>query len=111
LKVSKLTFARWCDYYSLVADESTDITSTAQMCIFAHDVTCDSEALEGLLSLPSMPGQTKGSNSIQALLGNLQMHNLEPHKLMGTDIDVAISTTGSRIVGNAAFQAYCHVSE
>jgi hypothetical protein len=77
-----------------------DVTSTEQMCIFAHDVTCESEVLEGL---PTMQGQTKRPDSIQALLGSLQKNNLDPHKLVGTDIDVVISTIGSRIVWNIAF--------
>jgi hypothetical protein len=83
-----------CDYYSMVA----------QMCIFAHDVTCDSEVPEGRLDLPSVPGQTKRPRSIQALLGSLQKHSLEPHKLVGTVIDVAISTIGSTIVWNLVYK-------
>jgi hypothetical protein len=30
-----------CVYYSLAVDESLDVTSAAQMCIFAHGITSD----------------------------------------------------------------------
>jgi hypothetical protein len=80
----------------LVVDESTSLP-TAQVYIFALDVTSDSELLEGLVDLPSMQGQTKGHNSIQALY-SLQTHNLELHKRVGIVINVALSVIGSRVV-------------
>jgi hypothetical protein len=51
-----------CLYYSLTVDESTDITSTSQMCIVARRVKCDVQVFEDLVDRHSMLGQTKGSN-------------------------------------------------
>nr|XP_022902476.1 EPM2A-interacting protein 1-like [Onthophagus taurus] len=41
-------------------DESTDISSTAQLLIFIRGVTQDFEVLEELLRMCSLKGQTKG---------------------------------------------------
>ena len=49
------------DFFFLLAlDESTDISSTAQLLIFIRGVTQDFEVLEELLGMWSLKGQTKG---------------------------------------------------
>jgi hypothetical protein len=45
-----------------------------------------------------MQGQTEGSYFIQALLCNLQKHNLELSKLVGIFTDGALSIVSSRMV-------------
>jgi hypothetical protein len=44
-----------CVYCSLTVHESPDFISTAQICIFAHGVTCDVEVFEELIDLHSVP--------------------------------------------------------
>jgi hypothetical protein len=57
-------FMAWCSvkvqgqlYLLLVTDESTDITSIAQMCIFAHGI--NTMLSEEFVNLHSKQGQTK----------------------------------------------------
>jgi len=73
-----------CVYCSLNADESMDITSTAQICIFARDVRSDFEVFEEHGDLHSMQGHTKGCDFIHALLYSLQKHNPELCNLVGS---------------------------
>jgi len=47
-----------CVYYSLVVNESKDITSIAKMCILAHGITFDFEVFEELADVHSVQGQT-----------------------------------------------------
>jgi hypothetical protein len=81
-----------CVHFSLAADETTDITSTVQICIFAHSVSSDFQVFEGL---HSMQGHTKGLDFIQALLCSLQKHNFELSKFVGTVTDATPFMIGS----------------
>ncbi|CAB3225797.1 unnamed protein product [Arctia plantaginis] len=59
-------------------DESTDISSTAQLLIFIRGVTQDFEVLEELLGMCSLKGQTRGVDilyfwmSVQKLIWTYQ---------------------------------------
>jgi hypothetical protein len=99
-KTLKLNFPRYSvNYYLLTVYLLTDITLTAQMCIlvFAHCVTSDFEVLE-LVDFQSVQGQANGLDFSQALLCNLQKHNLELSKLMGMVSDSAPSLIGYKMV-------------
>ncbi|CAK1590621.1 unnamed protein product [Parnassius mnemosyne] len=56
------------EFFSLALDESTDISSTAQLLIFIRGVTKDFEVLEELLGMCSLKGQTRGVDILNVLL-------------------------------------------
>jgi hypothetical protein len=74
LSLNQMTVQRYVDVDDV--DESTYITSTAQMCIFVCGVTPNYEVCEELVD-HSIQGQTMGQDFIQASLCTLQKHNLE----------------------------------
>jgi hypothetical protein len=77
--------AGWCY-------ESVDITSVAQMCIFARDATSVLKCFEELVDLHSMQGWRRGLDFIQPLLCSFHKHSLELPKLVG------FMTDGSEVV-------------
>lgn len=48
-------------YFSLAADESTDISSIAQLMIFFRGITDNFEVIEEMLAIKSLKGQAKGN--------------------------------------------------
>jgi putative ubiquitin-RnfH superfamily antitoxin RatB of RatAB toxin-antitoxin module len=91
------TIFKNCIKFSLAVDESTDVTSIAQLCIYARCITSDYEIFEELLELYPMKDQTRGSDLLQALLSSIQKHNLDLSKLSGIVTDGAPSMIGSKI--------------
>nr|XP_022915286.1 general transcription factor II-I repeat domain-containing protein 2A-like [Onthophagus taurus] len=75
-------------------DESTDISSTAQLLIFIRDVTQDFEVLEELLGMCSLKGQTKGVDILNVLLDECSKTDLDLSKLSGVATDGAPSMIG-----------------
>ena len=69
----------------LAPNQSTVINSTAQTCLFSHNVIPDSQVFE---VSPLKGSSYKGSDFIQKLLCSLQKQNLESSKLVGTVTDV-----------------------
>jgi len=76
-----------CVYFALTVDQSTDITSTAQMCTTS----------EKLVDLHSMQGQAKGPDFIQELLCSFLKHNSEISKLVDTVLDGAPCSTNGMV--------------
>nr|XP_022905226.1 general transcription factor II-I repeat domain-containing protein 2-like [Onthophagus taurus] len=72
-------------------DESTDISSTAQLLIFIRGVTQDFEVLEELLGMCSLKGQTKGVDILNVLLDECSKTDLDLSKLSGVATDGAPS--------------------
>uniref|UniRef100_H3A0C3 DUF4371 domain-containing protein n=1 Tax=Latimeria chalumnae TaxID=7897 RepID=H3A0C3_LATCH len=54
-------------YFSLAANKSTDVTSTAQLLIFVHGITADFEVYEELVGMSSLQRQTKVSDILNGL--------------------------------------------
>ncbi|XP_072397918.1 general transcription factor II-I repeat domain-containing protein 2-like [Diabrotica undecimpunctata] len=75
-------------------DESTDISSTAQLLIFIRGVTQDFEVLEELLGMCSLKGQTKGVDILNVLLDECSKTDLDLSKLSGVATDGAPSMIG-----------------
>ncbi|CAB3241767.1 unnamed protein product [Arctia plantaginis] len=75
-------------------DESTDISSTAQLLIFIRGVTQDFEVLEELLGMCSLKGQTRGVDILNVLLDECSKTNLDSSKLSGVATDGAPSMIG-----------------
>lgn len=86
-----------CIKFSLAVDESTDVTSIAQLCIYARCVTSNFEIFEEFVELYPMKDQTRGSDLLQALLSSMQKHNLDLSKLAGIVTDGAPSMIGTKI--------------
>ena len=51
-----------CTYFSLQFDESTDMTDTAQLCIFIRMVFNDMSAKEEFLTIISLKGKSRGED-------------------------------------------------
>ncbi|CAK1593792.1 unnamed protein product [Parnassius mnemosyne] len=75
-------------------DESTDISSTAQLLIFIRGVTQDFEVLEELLGMCSLKGQTRGVDILNVLLDECSKTDLDLSKLSGVATDGAPSMIG-----------------
>ncbi|CAK1586966.1 unnamed protein product [Parnassius mnemosyne] len=75
-------------------DESTDISSIAQLLIFIRGVTQDFELLEGLLGMCSLKGQTRGVDILNVLLDECSKTDLDLSKLSGIATDGAPSMIG-----------------
>ncbi|XP_072377718.1 general transcription factor II-I repeat domain-containing protein 2-like [Diabrotica undecimpunctata] len=75
-------------------NESTDITSTAQLLIFIRGVTQDFEVLIELLGMCSLKGQTKGVDILNVLLDECSKTDLDLSKLSGVATDGAPSMIG-----------------
>lgn len=82
------------EFFSLALDESTDISSTAQLLIFIRGVTQDFEVLEELLGMCSLKGQTKGVDILNVLLDECSKTDLDLSKLSGVATDGAPSMIG-----------------
>ncbi|KAG6445807.1 hypothetical protein O3G_MSEX004113 [Manduca sexta] len=82
------------EFFSLALDESTDISSTAQLLIFIRGVTQDFEVYEELLGMCSLKDQTKGVDILNALLDECSETDLDLSKLSGVTTDGAPSMIG-----------------
>jgi len=84
--------------------KSMNIISTAQICIFACDITSDFEVSEEHVDLHSMQEQTKTSDFIQELLCDSQKQNSELCKLMGV---VTVGMPSMKMVWCLLFTSKC----
>ncbi|KAF0751864.1 zinc finger BED domain-containing protein 5-like [Aphis craccivora] len=78
-----------CVYFSLQFDESTDITDTAQLCIFIRLVFSNFNSKEELLTIIPMKSTTRGVDIYQAFINFVNKSNLPLYKL------VCITTDGA----------------
>ncbi|XP_071050799.1 general transcription factor II-I repeat domain-containing protein 2-like [Onthophagus taurus] len=90
-------------------DESTDISSTAQLLIFTRGVTQDFEVLEELLGMCSLKGQTKGVDILNVLLDECSKTDLDLSKLSGVATDGAPSMIGIIKCNRRVFIDFCYV--
>lgn len=89
------TKSRSFEYFSIALDESTDISSTAQLLIFLRGVTQNFEVSEELIGMSSLTSQTKGSDMLEALLEKCSIMDLDLTKISGITTDGAPSMVGS----------------
>ena len=63
-------------FYSLVLDESTDQTDTAQLAIFVQGVDSNFDAAEEILSIVSLKDRTTGEDIFKTLKNVLEFCDL-----------------------------------
>ncbi|XP_074033766.1 general transcription factor II-I repeat domain-containing protein 2-like [Leptinotarsa decemlineata] len=85
---------KMCPEAAKTLDESTDISSTAQLLIFIRGVTQDFEVLEELFGMCSLKGQTKRVDILNVLLDESSKTDLDLSKLSGVATDGAPSMIG-----------------
>ena len=86
---------RKSEFVSLALDESTDITGSAQLCIFIRYVFENSIMKEGrLLDLVSLPKTTTGQDISDALIEVLKKHHVPLDKISSIATDGAASMVG-----------------
>jgi len=70
-------YAANCKFFSLALDESTDVTDTAQLCIFIRTINDRFEVYEELLAVEAMTGTTKGVNLFGTLKACVERNNID----------------------------------
>ncbi|XP_061820631.1 general transcription factor II-I repeat domain-containing protein 2-like [Nerophis lumbriciformis] len=88
------TDIRDCDCFSLQMDESTDVSDTAQMCIFIRMVFSDITTKEELLTLLPMKEQTRREDIFQSFKNFVEKTQLPVYKLMSITTDGAPAMVG-----------------
>ena len=76
-------------YFSIATDESTDISSTAQLLFFVRAVTDKFDVYEELIGMRSMEGQTKGSDLLKCVLERVSDVGLKWQNVVGITTDGA----------------------
>ncbi|XP_045465147.1 general transcription factor II-I repeat domain-containing protein 2A-like isoform X1 [Harmonia axyridis] len=94
-------------YFSLQFDESTDITDTAQLCIFIRMVFSDMSAKEEFLTMIPLKGKTRGEDIYDVFFNFVKYYKLPIYKL------VCITTDGApAMIGNKnGFVALCRAND
>lgn len=82
--------------FSLAADESTDITDTAQLAIFIRGVNPDLSVTEELLDVAPMSGTTTGKDIFHQVNRCVNKMHLPWDKLVGLTTDGAPAMCGER---------------
>ncbi|XP_072769214.1 general transcription factor II-I repeat domain-containing protein 2-like [Nerophis lumbriciformis] len=83
-----------CECFSLQLDESTDVSDTAQMCIFIRMVFSDITTKEELSTLLPMKEQTRGEDIFQSFKNFMEKTQLPVYKLMSITTDGAPAMVG-----------------
>ncbi len=78
-----------CEYFSLQLDESTDVSDTAQLCIYIRMVFSDITAKEELLTMLPMKEHMRGEDMFQLFKNFVEKTQLPLYKL------VSITTGGA----------------
>ncbi|KAL3890808.1 hypothetical protein ACJMK2_003085 [Sinanodonta woodiana] len=81
-------------YFSLAADESTDINSTAQLQVFVRGVSSLFDIIEELIGIDSMKGQTTASALFEETVRLCISVSLDFTKLVSVTTDRAPAMTG-----------------
>ncbi|KAL3863896.1 hypothetical protein ACJMK2_005623 [Sinanodonta woodiana] len=81
-------------YFSLAADESTDINSTAQLLVFVHGVSSSFDITEELIGMGSMKDQTTASALFEETVQLCSSVSLDFTKLVSVTTDGAPAMTG-----------------
>lgn len=85
---------RDCECFSVQLDESTDVSDTAQMCIFIRMVFSDITAKEELLTVLPMKKQTRGEDIFQSFKNFIEKTQLPVCKLVSITTDGAPAMVG-----------------
>uniref|UniRef100_A0A669C9P0 HAT C-terminal dimerisation domain-containing protein n=1 Tax=Oreochromis niloticus TaxID=8128 RepID=A0A669C9P0_ORENI len=85
---------RDCQCFSLQLDESTDVSDTAQVCIFIRMVFTDITAKEELLTVLPMKEQTRGEDIFQSFKNFIEKTQLPVYKLVSITTDGAPAMVG-----------------
>ncbi|XP_057667241.1 zinc finger BED domain-containing protein 5-like [Diorhabda carinulata] len=96
-----------CTYFSLQFDEATDMTDTAQLCIFIRMVFNDMSAKEEFLTIIPLKGKTRGEDIYEVFFNFVKNHELPIYKLVCITTDGAPAMTGNK----NGFVALCRVNE
>ena len=83
-------------YYSLAIDESTDITSTAQLAVFVRGIDQEFNITEEMLGLQAMKDTTTGDNVFNEVKALMTKFNLQLQNLRGFSTDGAPTMVGIR---------------
>jgi hypothetical protein len=83
-------------FFSLVCDETTDITNTAQLAVFVRGITAEFDTRVELLSLEAMHGTTRGEDLFERLVLSMKKLELTFEKLSGLTTDGAPAMVGSQ---------------
>lgn len=83
-----------CECFSLQLDESTDVSDTAQMCIFIRMVFTDMTAKEELLTVLPMREHTRGEDIFQSCKNFIEKTQLPLCKLVSITTDGAPAMVG-----------------
>ncbi|XP_057190131.1 general transcription factor II-I repeat domain-containing protein 2-like [Triplophysa rosa] len=83
-----------CECFSLQLDESTDISDTAQLCVFIRMVFKDMTAREELLTLLHMKEHTRGEDIFRAFKDFVDKTQLPMSKLVSITTDGAPAMVG-----------------
>ena len=82
-------------YYSLAIDESTDITSTAQLAVFVRGIDQEFNITEEMLGLQAMKDTTTGDDIFNEVKALMTKFNLQLQNLRGFSTDGAPAMVGS----------------
>jgi len=83
-----------CECFSLQLDESTDVSDTAQLCIFIWMVFTDMNAREELLTVLPMKEHTRGEDIFQSFKNFIEKTQLPACKLVSITTDRAPAMVG-----------------
>ncbi|XP_051259245.1 general transcription factor II-I repeat domain-containing protein 2-like [Dicentrarchus labrax] len=83
-----------CECFSLQLDESTDVSDTAQLCIFIRMVFTDMIAKEELLTVLPMKEHTRGEDIFQSFKNFIKKTQLPVWKLVSITMDGAPAMIG-----------------
>lgn len=95
-----------CRYFSLQFDESTDITDTAQLCVFIRMVFSDMTSKEEFLTMILLQRTTRGKDIYDSFINFLKNYELPLYKLASITTDGAPCMTGK----TNGFVAFCRAN-
>ena len=81
-------------FISIALDESTDVTGSAQLCVFVRFITVDSVISEEMLQLISLTTTTTGEDITRALVNCLKVKKISFDKISPIATDGAPSMVG-----------------
>ena len=81
-------------FISIALDESTDVTDSAQLCVFVRFITADSVISEEMLQLISLTTTTTGEDITRALINCLKVKKISFDKISSIATDGAPSMVG-----------------
>ena len=85
-----------CDFFSICLDETTDITSSARLAIFAGYYS-GHEMYEELLSLETLSLNTTGKDICEIVVNMLREGNIDMSKIVSVTTDGAPNMDGRNV--------------